>query len=232
LREATLPGEIARFSRPGEAFEPFEPLPAGGALKAWALAYYLPQFHSIPENDAWWGRGFTEWTNLGRGMPRFAGHYQPRTPRDLGHYSLDDPETMRRQIAMAKAAGLHGFVFYFYWFNGHRLLEKPLEQLLGDPSLDMPFCLMWTNENWTRRWDGFDEEVLISQDYRLSEEEDLVRTFGRHFADPRYIRPGADDLSPWPDPRSGRDDRAVARPVPVALWREPHHDDGPGLRRA
>jgi glycosyltransferase involved in cell wall biosynthesis len=188
LREATLPGEIARFSRPGDAFEPFEPLPAGGALKAWALAYYLPQFHSIPENDAWWGRGFTEWTNLGRGMPRFAGHYQPRTPRDLGHYSLDDPETMRRQIAMAKAAGLHGFVFYFYWFNGHRLLEKPLEQLLGDPTLDMPFCLMWTNENWTRRWDGFDEEVLISQDYRLAEEEDLVRTFGRHFADPRYIR--------------------------------------------
>ena len=152
------------------------------------LAYYLPQFHRIPENDAWWGRGFTEWTNLTRGTPRFAGHYQPRTPRDLGHYSLDDPSTMRLQIEMAKGAGLHGFIFYFYWFNGHRLLESPIERFLADRSLDMPFCLMWANENWTRRWDGFDEEVLISQDYRPAEDEDLVRTFGRHFADPRYIR--------------------------------------------
>jgi glycosyltransferase involved in cell wall biosynthesis len=188
LQEATIPSEIARFSRPGDAFEAWDPLPAGGGLKAWVLAYYLPQFHRIPENDAWWGRGFTEWTNLTRGTPRFAGHYQPRTPRDLGHYSLDDPETMRRQIEMAKGAGLHGFVFYFYWFNGHRLLETPLERFLADRSLDMPFCLMWTNENWTRRWDGFDDEVLISQDYRPAEDEDLVRTFGRHFADPRYIR--------------------------------------------
>lgn len=110
LQEATIPGEIARYSRPGEAFEPFEPLPEGTPLRARVLAYYLPQFHHMPENDAWWGKGFTEWTNLSRGMPRFAGHYQPRTPRDLGHYSLDDPETMRRQIAMAKAAGLFGFV--------------------------------------------------------------------------------------------------------------------------
>ena len=188
LQEATVPVEIARFSRPGDAFEAWEPLPAGVGLKAWVLAYYLPQFHRIPENDAWWGRGFTEWTNLTRGTPRFAGHYQPRTPRDLGHYSLDDPETMRRQIEMAKGAGLHGFVFYFYWFNGHRLLEKPLERFLADAALDMPFCLMWANENWTRRWDGFDEEVLISQDYRPAEDEDLVLTFGRHFADPRYIR--------------------------------------------
>ena len=188
LQEATIHGEIARFSRPGGAFEAWEPLPAAAGLKAWVLAYYLPQYHSIPENDAWWGRGFTEWTNLGRGMPRFVGHYQPRTPRDLGHYSLDDPKTMRRQIEMAKASGLHGFVFYFYWFNGHRLLESPLDRFLADPTLDMPFCLMWANENWTRRWDGFDDEVLISQDYRPAEDEDLVLTFGRHFADPRYIR--------------------------------------------
>jgi hypothetical protein len=186
--ESTMPGEIARFSRPGDAFEAFEPLPPGAGLKAWVLAYYLPQYHRIPENDAWWGRGFTEWTNLNRGLPRFVGHYQPRTPRDLGHYSLDDPAAMRRQIEMAKGAGLHGFVFYFYWFNGHRLLESPLERFLADPTLDMPFCLMWANENWTRRWDGFDDEVLISQDYRTAEDEDLVLTFGRHFADPRYIR--------------------------------------------
>jgi glycosyltransferase involved in cell wall biosynthesis len=188
LQEATISGEIARFSRPGGDFEAWEPLPAGAALKAWVLAYYLPQFHRIPENDAWWGRGFTEWTNLNRGSPRFAGHYQPRTPRDLGHYSLDDPDAMRRQIEMARGAGLHGFVFYFYWFNGHRLLERPVERFLDDRSLDMPFCLLWANENWTRRWDGFDDEVLISQDYRPVEDEDLIRTFGRHFADPRYIR--------------------------------------------
>ena len=188
LQEATIPAEIGRFSRPGSAFEAWEPLPAAVGLKAWVLAYYLPQYHRIPENDAWWGRGFTEWTNLNRGTPRFVGHYQPRTPRDLGHYSLDDPGTMRRQIEMAKGSGLHGFIFYFYWFNGHRLLESPLERFLADPTLDMPFCLMWANENWTRRWDGFDDEVLISQDYRPTEDEDLVLTFGRHFADPRYIR--------------------------------------------
>ena len=188
VKEATIPGEISRFSRPGEVFEPFEPLPPGTPLRARALAYYLPQYHHMPENDAWWGRGFTEWTNLSRGAPRFSGHYQPRTPRDLGHYTLDNPETLRRQIDMAQAAGISGFVFYFYWFNGHRLMEKPLEILLADQTLAMPFCLMWTNENWTRRWDGHDEEILISQDYRPSEDEDLVRTFGRHFADPRYIR--------------------------------------------
>jgi glycosyltransferase involved in cell wall biosynthesis len=194
VQEATIPGELARFSRPGPGFEDWEPLPAGAGLKAWALAYYLPQFHRIPENDAWWGRGFTEWTNLNRATPRFIGHYQPRTPRDLGHYSLDDPETMRRQIEMARGAGLHGFIFYFYWFNGHRLLEAPLERFLADRSLDMPFCLMWANENWTRRWDGHDDEVLISHDYRPAEDEDLVRTFGRHFADSRYIRLGGRPL--------------------------------------
>ena len=188
VQEVTITSEVARFSRPGEAFEAWEPLPAGVGLKAWVLAYYLPQFHCIAENDAWWGRGFTEWTNLTRGMPRFVGHYQPRAPRDLGHYSLDNPATMRRQIEMARGAGLHGFIFYFYWFNGHRLLESPLERFLADRSLDMPFCLMWANENWTRRWDGFDDEVLISQDYRPAEDGDLIRTFGRHFADPRYIR--------------------------------------------
>jgi glycosyltransferase involved in cell wall biosynthesis len=186
--ETTIPAEVRRFTRPSEDFEVFAPLRPGAELRAWLLAYYLPQFHAIPENDAWWGKGFTEWNNVARALPRFAGHYQPRIPRDLGHYSLDDPETMRQQIEMAKAGGLHGFVFYYYWFNGTRLLEKPLEQFLADLSLDMPFCLMWANENWTRRWDGADADILITQDYRPAEDEDLVRSFGRHFADPRYIR--------------------------------------------
>jgi glycosyltransferase involved in cell wall biosynthesis len=186
--EMTIPTEIRRFTRPGPHFEEFQPLSSHARRRAMVLAYYLPQFHATRENDAWWGRGFTEWTNLTRGIPRFGGHYQPRTPRDLGFYDLNDPATMRRQIDMAKSAGLGGFVFYFYWFNGARMLGSPIERFLADPTLDMPFCLMWANENWTRRWDGLESEVLISQDYRQSDDEALVRCFARHFADPRYIR--------------------------------------------
>jgi glycosyltransferase involved in cell wall biosynthesis len=188
MHELTIPAEMRRFTRPGEHFEEFQPLPPRAPRRAMVLAYYLPQFHATRENDAWWGRGFTEWTNLTRGIPRFGGHYQPRTPRDLGFYDLNDPATMRRQIDMAKSAGLGGFIFYFYWFNGGRLLDGPVERFLADPALDMPFCLMWANENWTRRWDGLESEVLISQDYLRSDDEALIRCFARHFADPRYIR--------------------------------------------
>ena len=180
--------EVRRNTRPNAGFEAASALPPGVALRAKLLAYYLPQYHPTPENDAWWGQGFTEWTNLARSLPRFAGHYQPRVPRDLGHYTLEGSATLRRQAAMARAAGLHGFVFYFYWFNGRRLLDAPLEALLADPSLDLPFCLMWANENWTRRWDGSDSQVLISQDYHLRDEPALIAAFARHFADPRYIR--------------------------------------------
>jgi glycosyltransferase involved in cell wall biosynthesis len=162
------------------------PGPARGKI----LAYYLTQFHAFPENDKWWGRGFTEWHNLPRGVPRFPGHYQPRTPRDLGFYSLDDTEIMRRQIEMAKQAGLFGFVYYYYYFNGQRLMEKPLEAFLADKTLDFPFAIMWANENWTRRWDGAESEVLISQDYRPEDDLNLTSEFARHFADPRYIRIG------------------------------------------
>lgn len=180
--------QVRHNTAPGPLFEEAQPLPPGTAPRARLLAYYLPQYHPIPENDAWWGKGFTEWTSIGRAMPRFAGHYQPRMPGALGHYSLDDPETMRRQIALAKGAGLSGFVHYFYWFNGRRLLERPIEAMLADASLEFPFCLMWANENWTRRWDGSDEEVLISQDWRREDETALVDCFARHFRDPRYIR--------------------------------------------
>jgi hypothetical protein len=105
--------DVRAFTSAGADFEEFEPLPDSAPRHAKVLAYYLPQFHTVPENDRWWGRGFTEWTSIARGMPRFTGHYQPRTPRDLGYYSLDCTETMRRQIAMARAAGLYGFVHYF-----------------------------------------------------------------------------------------------------------------------
>lgn len=188
----TIPREIRRNTRPGDEFELPRPLPEGARPRARLLAYYLPQFHAIAENDAWWGTGFTEWTNLGRGVPRFAGHYQPRIPRDLGHYTLGGPdagrEVMRRQIAMARGGGVGGWIFYWYWFNGHRLLEKPVEAFLADRSLDMPFALMWANENWTRRWDGAANDVLMSQDYRPEEEEALIAELARHFKDPRYIR--------------------------------------------
>ncbi|MGG5809979.1 glycoside hydrolase family 99-like domain-containing protein [Falsiroseomonas sp. CW058] len=188
----TIPRQVRRNTRPGDEFEEPRPLPDGAKPRAKVLAYYLPQFHAIAENDAWWGTGFTEWTNLARGLPRFAGHYQPRVPRDLGHYHLGGPDAgaavMRRQIDMAKRGGVHGFIFYWYWFNGHRLLEKPVEAFLADRTLDMPFALMWANENWTRRWDGAANDVLMSQDYRAEEEGALIAELARHFADPRYIR--------------------------------------------
>lgn len=186
--EASVPREVRRFTRPGPDFEEFRPLPADAAKRVKLLAYYLPQFHAFEQNDAWWGKGFTEWTNVPRGLPRFRGHYQPRVPRDLGFYALEGNETFRRQVEMAKAGGVHGFVFYWYWFNGTRLMEKPVERFFADASIDMPFCLMWANENWTRRWDGAESEVLISQDYRPDDDERMVAEFARHFRDPRYIR--------------------------------------------
>ena len=186
--DTDIPREVRRNTQPGPLFEPVEPLPPDAPRRATVLAFYLPQFHPIPENDAWWGDGFTEWTNVARGLPRFAGHYQPRIPRDLGHYRLDTAATLRAQAALARGAGLGGFVFYFYWFNGRRLLNGPLDALLADAANEFPFCLMWANENWTRRWDGAEQDVLIAQDYREADEPALVAEFVRHFADPRYIR--------------------------------------------
>ena len=188
LDEATASREVRRFTQRGPAFEDFRPISSSASRRAKVLAYYLPQFHCIPENDKWWGKGFTEWTNLARGQPRFVGHYQPRIPRDLGFYNLNDSEVIHRQIEMARGAGLFGFVLYMYWFNGRRLLEGPLDRFANDSSLEFPFCLMWANENWTRRWDGSDSEILISQDYAIGDEESLIAAFAGYFKDPRYIR--------------------------------------------
>jgi hypothetical protein len=186
--EASIPREVKRFSKPGPDFEELRPLSDTAPRRAKLLAYYLPQFHTFPENDEWWGKGFTEWTNLSRGLPRFAGHYQPRAPRDLGFYTLDNSQILRRQAEMARSSGVHGFIFYHYWFNGKRLMERPVECLLADTSIDLPFCLMWANENWTRRWDGAESEILISQNYEDDDDENLVEDFARYFQDARYIR--------------------------------------------
>ena len=183
--------QLRYWAAPGPGAEDFDPvIAAGKARRAKLLAFYLPQFHAIPENDEWWGKGFTEWRNLMRGVPRFAGHYQPRIPRDLGFYDLTDPDVMRRQVELALAAGLHGFCFYYYRFNGRRVLERPIEQLLEDRSLDLPFCLIWANENWTRRWDGAEDQILLRQEYDRKDDAGLIDDLQRHFADPRYIRIG------------------------------------------
>lgn len=185
--ESTVFDEHRRSTRPGPFFETRQPLPDSAVRRTRVLAYYLPQFHRIPQNDEWWGTGFTEWTNVTRGLPRFLGHYQPRIPRDLGHYTLNSPDILREQARMAHEAGVEGFVFYFYWFNRTRLLESPLEMLLANPDIDLPFCLMWANENWSRRWDGSEDDVLIAQDFRAEDEQPLIDCFVRYFRDPRYI---------------------------------------------
>jgi lipopolysaccharide biosynthesis protein len=152
------------------------------------ICFYLPQFHQIAETDAWWGKGFTEWRNVVRGMPRFEGHEQPHLPADLGFYDLDNPETLARQVDMARGAGVTAFSFYYYNFDGHRVLERPIEAFLRRPELAIDFCITWANENWTRRWDGLTDDVLLRQTYGVESEPALFDDLCRHFADPRYIR--------------------------------------------
>ena len=152
------------------------------------IAFYLPQFHPIPENDEWWGTGFTEWRNVVRAKPLFPGHYQPQIPADLGFYDLRCPDTRMQQAEMAQHFGIHGFCYYHYWFNGRRLLERPFNEVVSSGSPDFPFCLCWANENWTRRWDGLDQDILMSQEYGMEDDRAHIRSLFPAFEDNRYIR--------------------------------------------
>ncbi|MGH1590372.1 glycosyltransferase WbsX family protein [Methylobacterium phyllosphaerae] len=151
------------------------------------IAYYLPQFHRIAENDENWGKGFTEWSNVVKAIPRFEGHYQPHLPADLGLYDLSRTDVIEEQASLARKYGIHGFCFHYYWFNGKKLLDLPLENLLSSTT-DINFCINWANENWTRNWDGGNREVLQAQDYKDGDQYRFVDDLCRIIEDRRYIK--------------------------------------------
>jgi len=160
----------------------------GRASLSRVIALYLPQFHPIPENDRWWGEGFTEWTNVRKAVPLFAGHDQPKVPGELGYYDLRDPKVRHEQTRLARTYGVTAFCYYHYWFAGKRLLERPFTEVLISGEPDFPFCLCWANETWTGIWHGAAERILIEQSY--PGREDHVRHFNAllpAFCDRRYV---------------------------------------------
>jgi len=157
-------------------------------LRAKLIAMYFPQLHAIPENDEWWGKGFTDWDNVRPALPQFDGHYQPRVPLNKRYYDQSELETLQWQIELAKSHGVYGFCHYHYWFDGKQLLETPTNMMLENPELDFPFCLSWANETWSRRWDGMDHHILIQQTHPPTKE-----SWDKHFS---YL------IKAWSDPRA------------------------------
>lgn len=185
-------------------------LNAHATPRARIIAFYLPQFHPIPENDRWWGMGFTEWTNVSKARPRFRGHDQPHVPADLGFCDLRVPEVRAAQAELARSFAIEGFCYWHYWFRGKRLLGRPFDEVLDSGEPDLPFCLAWANESWTRTWLGRGD---ILQEQRYSDEDDRqhARWLARAFADERYIRVRGRPLflvyrpTDLPDPRRTAD---------------------------
>lgn len=184
--------------------------------RARLLAYYLPQYHPIPENDAWWGPGFTEWTNAAKAKPLFRNHYQPHVPRDLGFYDLRVAETRAAQARMASEHGIEAFCYYHYWFSGKQLLQRPFDEVLRSGEPDYPFCLCWANETWSGIWHGAPDRILIEQTYPgIADHQAHFDTLSPAFFDSRYIKVDGKPLfmiykaSNLPDPRRVTD-----------LWRE------------
>jgi len=188
---------------------------AAGADDVRLIAFYLPQFHPTPENDAWWGKGFTEWRNVVRALPNFPGHYQPQLPGELGFYDLRVAETRAEQASLAREHGIAAFCYYHYWFSGQRLLHRPLDDVLASGEPNFPFCICWANENWTRAWDGLAQNVLIAQQYRDEDALGFIRDALPILADPRYVHVDGRPLllvycaSDIPDPKRW-----------TAAWRE------------
>ncbi len=180
------------------------------------IAFYLPQFHPTPENDQWWGKGFTEWTNVAKAKPLFRGHYQPRIPADLGFYDLRVPETRLAQAELAREYGIEGFCYFHYWFAGRRILERPFQEVLESGQPDFPFCLCWANHSWNSIWDGCPDRSLIEQTYPgLHDHESHFSYLLKAFSDDRYIKVEGKPLFFLYRPDDIPDIRRL-----VDLWRE------------
>ncbi|MCG8277880.1 glycoside hydrolase family 99-like domain-containing protein [Stenotrophomonas sp. NLF4-10] len=192
-------------------------------LPAKLVAFHLPQFHVFAENDAWWGKGFTEWRNVTRALPQFEGHAQPRLPADLGFYDLSNPRVMRDQARLAAEYGIGAFCFYFYWFNGRTLMEAPLRQWLMDDGIELQFCLCWANENWTRRWDGRDGDVLIGQLHSAEDDLAFISHIAPYLRDRRVLKVDDKPMLLVYRPHLLPDPRATAQ-----RWRQWCHDHAIG----
>jgi hypothetical protein len=188
------------------------------------IAFYLPQFHPIPENDEWWGKGFTEWTNVAKAKPLFRGHVQPQLPGELSFYDLRVPETRQAQADLARDHGIEAFCYYHYWFAGRRLLERPFDEVLTSKKPDFPFCLAWANQSWTGVWHGCPDRILMEQTYPGREDyERHFRSLLPAFQDERYLRIEGAPLFLVYQPNDLPDCREFA-----ACWREMAEKSGLG----